>query len=649
MTAGAPQSWSRLGQTPYVHWRADRAGTDDGAPLRGPLPPPLADAVRRDFDVPLSLALPERCLNPGFAEAASWLPDAEGVLPPPPEPGTPILGIVDTGLPLSHRALRCERGSRILAAWQQGAPWRGAGGADGQPWIPFGHELWRPQIDALLAGHARGPGRFDVDEEGLNLAARLTDMRRADGERELMRARAHGAGVAGLAAAPGAGGEAGASLPLVLVNLPGREALGTAGGFLDLFVLAGLHRIAAIADHLWARLPETVRQGAAVQGYPIAVNLSFGREAGGRHGGDGLARGLEALNAARRSDGRSKVHLVLPAGNGNLFDGHAALDIPAGGEASLDWRLPPEDATCNFLEIWSQPLDGDGARGPLALSVSLAGPDGTAVGPLSLAHGEYAGIAPGIRVYAEAAPVGGSPARHAVRLVLCTEPSAPYEVGAPSVRSGRWRLTLGAGAVPLRVGLAVQTDLPPRRGSAVARRATLSDPRYRRHDPDTGRVLDSHPYPWDGRPDVGARTGVQRLGTINAYAHVPGAVVVAGHRASDGRPAPYSGAGGPRPEDPGPTVSLPSERAPGAPGVLVPGSADGVRHPRSGTSFSSAMAARLAASLLRDRPGFGVDLGSEFTAMGEAAEAAPPPGHGRAHRDKIGSGRIAASGWAGPA
>ena len=642
MTAPAPD-WRRDGTTPYVHWSL-RGRDLPAPPAPGPLPPLLAALVARNFAVPLDGVLLPGGVNPGFADAASWLPDDPAVMPSPPPPGTPLTGVIDIGLPLWHRELRrAGGGTRILAAWQQGAPWSDAR-RTGQRWLPFGRELWTAQIDALLAAHAAGPDPFAVDVTGFARAAGLIDMRTVAADRELARRIAHGAAVLGTCAGHPPKSDEATRSPLILVNLPPRQAIGTAGGFLDLFALMGLFRIVAIADALWERLPAAEREGAAVQGYPILVNFSFGKQAGGRLAAGEFADALAALAKERKDAGRSRVHVVLPAGNDNLLAGEARLPLVPGAERAIDWVIPPSDATCNFLELWTGPLPGDGRGVPMALSIALDPPGGDGGAPAALSHSKMAELAPGVRAYCEAVP---DPAGHRVRYVLCTEPTLPGEAGAAAVRAGRWRLRLASSA-ETEAGLAVQTDEPSRRGSPSARRSWLDDGRYLRHHAETGRALDAFgyrtataaPLPGADIPSDGPE-GVSRRGTVNAYAETPGAVVVGAHRGSDGQPAPYGGTRGTGHADEGAAFSVDVDAAPTLPGLMVPGAADGARQPLSGTSLAAALATRMAAEILRGHPEFGMDLAAALARRAAESESDPRQAHfGPARPEKIGAGRL---------
>ena len=79
----------------------------------------------------------------------TWMPDADNA----------IVGVIDSGIALSHaRFRRLDGGTRFLSAWLQGGTWREESA------VPFGRELFRTEIDQLMF-RAVSAGALDEREE----------------------------------------------------------------------------------------------------------------------------------------------------------------------------------------------------------------------------------------------------------------------------------------------------------------------------------------------------------------------------------------------------------------------------------------------------------------------------------------------------
>ena len=130
--------------SPYIHWLKetifDGQSEKDGLVLEPPLPlSPMAAEIsgRTSQRVPL----------PAFArpdEGHEAVEDPLIRLTWMPDPDCAIVGVIDSGIALSHaRFRRLDGGTRFLSAWLMGGEWRG-------PVVPFGRELFRTEIDQLM-------------------------------------------------------------------------------------------------------------------------------------------------------------------------------------------------------------------------------------------------------------------------------------------------------------------------------------------------------------------------------------------------------------------------------------------------------------------------------------------------------------------
>lgn len=503
--------------------------------------------------------------------------------------GAVILGVIDIDIALGHRNFRTQSGeSRVLSAWQQGA--RHTKGA-----LPFGDVLFQDDIERLLASHSRDGLTSPLDQDGFNREAHLVNYRDRAGLRGLARGSAHGTHVLGLAggADPMRDAMFSEKVFMLVVNLPGYEAYGEGGAFLDEYLSYGLRWIAEMHADIVANAGHKVA-------CPLVTNISFGKQAGARDERQEFARAIDTLNAQSNA---APLSIVMPAGNDNQQQVHRSQDLGPSGtkgggdEDVIEWRILPDDETSNFVEIWTDvvPLS---AQDPCPLQIDVQSP-GQDPGTFQVAYDGQSrdlAIAAG-RVYCDAvvSPLSGT---IRFRYLICVTPNTGA-TGANHTATGKWRIRLRNGAKhPVTFMASIQTDQTTLPGSSVARRSYFEDARYTFADRD-GRGADTYSY--DRRlsdPDarlLDATCSLQRRGTLNSYAANEDVIVVAGYRASDGRPAPYSASGSPSsgmcPVDP--DVALPSDDGYAHFGLVSEGASDGSVRAMRGTSFSCACATRL--------------------------------------------------------
>ena len=137
-------------------------------------------ASQRFFGDGRYVPLLESMVNDDWKGHEPWISDEFTNRLPNVEDDTIIVGVIDTGVPLSHRRtwLAGAHGSwqsRIISSWQQSADRSGdkyASTHPGNELLPFGLELTGPEIDTLCQTHTHD-GR--LDEDAFNRAAQLTD------------------------------------------------------------------------------------------------------------------------------------------------------------------------------------------------------------------------------------------------------------------------------------------------------------------------------------------------------------------------------------------------------------------------------------------------------------------------------------------
>jgi len=656
-----------------------------------------------EFFPACKIPVPERAWNAGFNPEDPWIPDGfqvqdwilGGTKPETLDQNAVIVGVIDRGIPLGHRRLRDRNGkSRILAAWLQTAPPRdrdpstaAASSIITDGFLPFGRELSKREIDELLENNTIGDLHTGtLREEEFNRACGTLDLGDRLGPRELAGRVAHGAHVLDAAAGfdphRGAYGATTADrIWAMTVTLPDRASVGLSGTFLEFYVLYAIYRIVHLADALWDDLFADGKEARGRKGFPIAINLSFGKQAGRKDGRDLLDKLVEKLNHKREAEGRPPLVLIIPAGNENLLRCNAFMSLapraaaagsrgdPAAREdqgasaaktaephmGRIELQVRPEDHSSNYVEIRSEWIDKNKIAGddPFPLHIKINPPALQLAQPAAIYNGDVFQLGNFARLYAERAEEYG---KCRFSYLICLAPSinqfcrndrvpdeeSPFRT-APA---GRWTITLeNRSGTRIRTLLSVQTDQSVHPAGATGLRAYFIDKSYEatRFDRTTGRPVDSYTY-GSGTPiSLDTSAGVRRHGTISATALARGKTfVVAGYRRSDGRPSPFSATRMDKElliVSPEKFVALPAEDDAALFGVLAAGAADGSVVAMRGTSFSSALCTRAIALLLAEDPE--LDL---LDALGRL-EGGLPDAHGNglpwpdASKNKVGEHR----------
>lgn len=575
--------------SPYVAWQRHRYGADDRSKLK------LPGGVT-------------------FLPKGNWIPDVSGF--PEMNDDDVIVGVIDSGIPLGHSRLRDVNGnSRVLAAWQMNAS------SSEQERVPLGQELTNNRINKLLLEHSNGNMDNRLDEEAFNVEAGLVDFYRRFGHRELAARTSHGAAVLDIAAGYDAhADDAGKRLnktfaqktKIIAVNLPNHAAIGFSGEFLDMYILLGVKRILDIARAMWVRTHGENKVG----GYPVVINISYGRQAGEkRRGQDRFLRAFTKIVELYRNTPEEKAahcDVVMPVGNDNLERVHSEFVVAAKQKREIALRIQPADQSSSYVEVWTYSkskeqlaqidfaVEPPGVERRRDFKIHEPNPDDSEE-KFQRSLGDFA------RIYTITKPELDKSSklddRYVAGFLICIAPTDSPDGRTDLAPAGAWRIVIQNNSdSDFEAMLMVQTEQSTLVSSEINRRAYFDDDDYQRHDETTGALLDNFRLDkvTDDLTSIDLDQGLVRRGSINSTAASNVTASIAGFRLSDGMPAPYSSSGIARKVADGrgaPSIALPTDHGPAHLGVITSGASDGSVAIVQGTSFASALAARLIAEV----------------------------------------------------
>jgi len=489
-----------------------------------------------------------------------------------------LVGVIDDGINIAHARFGAHLSgvtqSRVAFAWLQDGVRR----KDGS--VPFGREWTGAEIDSAL--------QEEASEADVLARLGLVDFSRP-GRNHLAHATSHGTHVLDIAA--GAHPDASEGAPgIVAVQLPTLIAYEVSGQQVGPFAIAGLHYILERRRILAARLGRPL---------PLVVNFSYGI-AGGPHDGthyveDAIAR----LLAARRSEEEGSVEVVLPSGNRNLDRGAAARGSAATAPTSLPlrWRVPPDDGTSSYLEVWLPPGAED-------LSVAIAAPGEPLTGladlgterPLVLWRGKDRASVLARAVLDKPGFPGPNPPRR-TRLHLALAPTAPEARGRAAAPHGDWQISVSA-RIP--GGSAIEAWVL-RDNSTVGyrsrgRQSAFEDDAYERLDHRGAREpLDPERLPEEAI--------VRRAGTVSGFATGGAVRVVAAAVLGGTGPAVADYSGTAARHQRSPDLAAAADRSPLRPGLVAAGTRSGSVSILNGTSIAAPQLVRALVQALQQGAG----------------------------------------------
>jgi hypothetical protein len=556
-------------------------------------------AAFRDVEKTIQVSEPGRLT--GWLERLAWklpalLSWSEASAAASHPEGTVVVGVIDDGIAIAHERFRHADGtSRVACYWDQNKfltndqdiktrrNYSSSDLKDG----PLPGELPKARIDEVLEEVPP-----DGDEDLIYQRLGIIDFREEEPEFVAHRT-SHGTHVADLATGYDPRDPKAALRPIIAVQMPNPViALPVDDCRLDFYIWLGIIYIVVQADRLEGR----------TNGLPVVINASFGKLAGPHDGTGLIERAIDALVISR--DQRTQV--VLPAGNQQLSQCHAIVDLERAESVAFEWEVLPDDRTCSTVQIWLP--EGEPESCSPRMRLELHSPYGgkfdfndAQQAPVPIRHlGEAAGT-----ISLESNDLG----RAMIRIDI--GPTAP-NLYQPSefelAPSGTWKLRFIRGDAPIRAHVWCQRDDTLHGYPQTGRQSYFGHERYRRfaesihpQNPDGDlSLIDSDEHP-EQRDFI---CPITRTHLLNALATGAEVLVAGSHIARTGRIAPYSAGG---PTTPGnasqtparrPDLTFPCEDSPVLGGVLAAGSRSGTAVTLGGTSVAAPQLTRLTADLL---------------------------------------------------
>ncbi len=559
------------------------------------------------------------------------------------QPGPVIVAIIDDGIGIAnHRFRKDQNETRIEHFLDLSLPHDTTG-----PGTELLARNWTgAQINALLASN---------DEERVYRKLGLIDPGRK-GRQPLRAAVSHGTHVLDTAAgydwqkAKKAQAERSSEYdelvnrPIIAVQLPTQVAENRSDAWMPQSLKRALDWILIKADKL-------SKERGGGRRLPLIVNCSVGSMAGPQNGQSDVERRITQFVETYRggSDSRQKglCTVVLSAGNSLQLRSAARLSLKPQEQVSLPWRVLPDDKTPSFVQIWLPESD---SKREQQVAVSLV-PPRTAPpekwSTLNTALDWKLNDVVHARLYHRGWWISKGKWQECITIAI--RPTADDGEPEPLVPAGLWCIKVKAEGGPLAdqidIDLRIHRDDAGMFARGKGRQPYFDEPRYERYDPIAGRPAndertDSDEPGQDGEPapdgDPGAHHGsderpgpgqprrrrahspVSMQGTLNAYGHGEGTLLVAGYRDSDNEPAAYSSAAMRRPRGrrrsgggtglaapglgPSPAsrrmIAAVTEESPAFRGILGAGTYSGSVTSLNGTSVAAPLATRALADIV---------------------------------------------------
>lgn len=449
-----------------------------------------------------------------------------------------VLGLIDDSLALAQANFLHQGKARTRYFWRQDAQGRGRTPTG----LGYGHELTAADINAAMRAHVYNGL---VDEGAVYVALGLSTLGKKMPKRQhffhaLDTSVSHGTHVMDLAAGPRtllaqvAGAPPHPDAPpswaradddasrasLIAVQLDYDTVRDTSGGSMNVHVLDGLM-------YILSRCADDAR---------VTVNISFGTLAG-PHDGTSL---LEAAMDELISLLRGRLQIALAAGNSYQLRTHANQTLSKNDQATLHWRVLPDDSTQSFVELWIEE-ERDG------LEITITPPGRAALPPLKFGESRMWTDGGKQPLCALIYPKTVATGQRGTCALLAVAPTFSLEKKTATAPSGVWQIMLtNTGKQAVTVDAYVERDDVVIGTRSGARQSHFEDPWY-----DTS----GNPGSFVDHPDN--PSPIRRSGSFNSIATGAKTVSVGGVRVAGPIWAKYS------PRKPDPDASRPER-----PGVV---------------------------------------------------------------------------------
>lgn len=242
----------------------------------------------------------------------------------------PIVGIIDDGFAFLNQKFQTRsKKSRIHYLWDQNSV---QGSKNGRL---FTQEDLNKMIKECYGGNAS----YAIMEELIYRREHMVD---------LARSVSHGTHLLDVAAGENPYGvEDSDPKELLAVRLqkPQLRFSDTTGMWLKVRAFEALQFLMLAADHVSQQRSQVKRD--------LVVNLSYGNLAGPHNGSSILEEAIDfAVKTGPELRNLSNVSVHIASGNQRQARGRASFTLKGSQSQTLQWKVMPDDATPNFLELW---------------------------------------------------------------------------------------------------------------------------------------------------------------------------------------------------------------------------------------------------------------------------------------------------------
>ena len=315
----------------------------------------------------------------------------------------------------------------------------------------------------------------------------------------------------------------------------------------------------------------------------VVINLSYGPTTGPHDGTAELEEALKDLVAQFGGPGQAKLDIVLSAGNAYLSEGHVHFRRGHGQPDHVKWiwRLPPDNTSLSFTEIWMK----KNVAGPV--DVTLISPSGDKFKPTAPVTPPPSILPPaGVDL-----PIPWSADSMMWRLQV--EPT--IAISGVVAEHGDWTIVVENIPADAELHAYVARTDPNMNLRTGAKRSYFVDPKWEQ----THSAAASCEFVRGRFSKAGSL--IQRQGTLNGIATTDHASVhvAGGYILADGRKSSYASAGPARDGlRSGPDFALPCDESHALQGIRAGGNRSGGLFRLVGTSTAAPQLARYVATTI---------------------------------------------------